>query len=260
MSKLGIVYLIQPYEFIETNIYKIGCSSKNSLDRCKNGYSNGTEFINICSCYNPFELEGKIKIRFNELFTLKKGREYFEGNIKEMKKEFDKLVEEHKDFYKQLNRIKVDEDDNNDINIDSDIDESDTENINIDNGCNYNNTKNVNINIGIDKTNNKNINVNIEIGGNNDNFINNIKVKKNKKKIIEFKYSCKLCNFQTNKRTDYFVHLNTNRHYKKIFNSKYICYYCNKPLSTKYTYKYHLLKYHHTDNKDDDITVNILKL
>ena len=32
------IYLIQPLEFINTNTYKIGRSSKNDLSRCKNGY------------------------------------------------------------------------------------------------------------------------------------------------------------------------------------------------------------------------------
>ncbi len=34
----GIIYLVQPTELIGTSRYKIGCSAKNDLERCKTGY------------------------------------------------------------------------------------------------------------------------------------------------------------------------------------------------------------------------------
>ena len=40
-SENGIIYLIQPKELLKTCRYKIGCSKKHSLDRCKNGYKSG---------------------------------------------------------------------------------------------------------------------------------------------------------------------------------------------------------------------------
>jgi 2-phosphoglycerate kinase len=43
----GIIYLIQPVELIGTGRYKIGHSSKISLDRCLNGYNRGSRYINI---------------------------------------------------------------------------------------------------------------------------------------------------------------------------------------------------------------------
>ena len=76
----GIVYLIQPYEFLNTNIYKIGCSKCSNLSRVKNGYKKGTRYIHISECYYPFKLENKIKIEFKSKYTLKQGREYFEGD------------------------------------------------------------------------------------------------------------------------------------------------------------------------------------
>ena len=43
----GIIYLIQPAELLGTNRYKIGCSGKNSLDRCKKGYKIGSRYLSI---------------------------------------------------------------------------------------------------------------------------------------------------------------------------------------------------------------------
>jgi hypothetical protein len=76
----GIIYFIQPAEYLNTNIFKIGCSSKNNLNRCKDGYKKGTRYISINECDKPFEIENKIKKYFNNKYTLVKGREYFEGN------------------------------------------------------------------------------------------------------------------------------------------------------------------------------------
>jgi len=76
----GIIYLIQPAELVNTNRYKIGCSSNNNLDRLKKGYKNGTRFLNIMECIEPFKLEIIIKKEFNNKFKLIAGREYFQGN------------------------------------------------------------------------------------------------------------------------------------------------------------------------------------
>ncbi len=92
----GIIYYIQPIEFIDTNIFKIGCSSHPDLSRCKNGYGKGTRYLCIQECEEPYLLEKKIKIKFNEKFKLYKGKEYFEGNEKDMYDEFIKLIDEHK--------------------------------------------------------------------------------------------------------------------------------------------------------------------
>lgn len=57
----GIIYFIQPVEYLNTNTYKIGYSSKNNLSRCKNGYGLGTRYISINECNEPLEAEKKIK-------------------------------------------------------------------------------------------------------------------------------------------------------------------------------------------------------
>jgi hypothetical protein len=102
----GIIYLIQPCEFINSNIYKIGCSSKADLSRCKNGYGKGTRYICIQECNNPFELEKNIKNSFNNKYKLYKGKEYFEGNEKSMYDEFIKILTEHKNNEEKSIKIK----------------------------------------------------------------------------------------------------------------------------------------------------------
>jgi hypothetical protein len=76
----GIIYLIQPAELVGTNRFKIGCSTKTDLDRCKNGYKIGSRYLCIAECNNPFLLEHKIKNVFNNNFKLIAGNEYYEGN------------------------------------------------------------------------------------------------------------------------------------------------------------------------------------
>jgi len=66
----GIIYLIQPIELINTNIYKIGCSNKNNLDRCNNGYKKNSRYICIMECNNPFLLEKKLINIFINKFKL----------------------------------------------------------------------------------------------------------------------------------------------------------------------------------------------
>ena len=99
------IYLIQPLEFINTNTYKIGRSSKNDLSRCKNGYKPGTRFLCIFECTNSQILENNIKKQFNELFKLSQGLEYFEGDEKQMCEEFIRLVGEHKNMNKDDTNI-----------------------------------------------------------------------------------------------------------------------------------------------------------
>lgn len=61
MTTKGTIYLIQPAELVGTERFKIGCSSKNDLNRCKKGYKNGTRYIAILECEMPFALENEIK-------------------------------------------------------------------------------------------------------------------------------------------------------------------------------------------------------
>ena len=104
-SKKGTIYLIQPAELVGTKRYKIGCSSKNDLERCKKGYKKGTRFMDIRECDDPFAVEREVKTRFNTKFNLIAGKEYFEGNEADIKKEFNDVVskftllKQHDDVY-----------------------------------------------------------------------------------------------------------------------------------------------------------------
>ena len=91
----GTIYLIQPAELLGTNRYKVGCSAKNDLNRCKTGYRNGTRYLHIMACNEPFKIEAKIKELFKEKFSLIAGREYFEGDETEIKTEFYNIVNKY---------------------------------------------------------------------------------------------------------------------------------------------------------------------
>jgi prophage antirepressor-like protein len=92
MSNVGIVYLIQPAELVETNRFKVGCSSKNTIDRCVDGYRKGTRTIYIIECIDPFGVEKILKSSFNTRFKLIAGKEYFEGDEVAIKKLFIDIV------------------------------------------------------------------------------------------------------------------------------------------------------------------------
>ena len=116
----GIIYLIQPTELIGTHRYKIGSSKNTELDRIKKGYKKGTRYIVIMECNNPFVLEKQIKKLFNEKFKLIAGYEYFEGNEKNIKEEFQKLANEHNIIYNDEEDDKDKDDDEDDDGDDED--------------------------------------------------------------------------------------------------------------------------------------------
>ena len=91
-NEKGTIYLIQPAELVGTERYKIGCSAKNDLERCKKGYKKGTRYMDIRECDCPFAVEREVKTQFNTKFKLVAGNEYFEGNEADIKKEFNDVV------------------------------------------------------------------------------------------------------------------------------------------------------------------------
>jgi len=128
----GIIYLIQPCELIGTSRYKIGCSKKTDLDRCKKGYKKGSRYICIMECNEPLLLETNIKNTFNNKFTLIAGNEYYEGNENDMLKCFIDIIFNHKNSNEEINNtyiINVKEDDKYDKH-DGDIKEIKKEFIN----------------------------------------------------------------------------------------------------------------------------------
>jgi hypothetical protein len=102
----GIVYMVQPAELVGSNKYKIGCSSKNDLSRCKT-YKIGTRYIHIMECTDPLIVEKEIIRVFKEKFKLVCGREYFEGNETDMDEEFYKIVKNRNKLYKISNQSKT---------------------------------------------------------------------------------------------------------------------------------------------------------
>ncbi len=95
----GIIYLIQPVELIGTNRYKIGFSSKCTLERCTSGYKKGSRYINIQECFEPSKLETKLKFTFKHKFRLIGGTEYFSGDERQMRKTFNEFFELHDSAY-----------------------------------------------------------------------------------------------------------------------------------------------------------------
>ena len=73
--------MLQPVEYINTNCYKIGLSSKFDLNRLKS-YGAGTRYIQYfeCSNYRKAETELINNLNNDKTVNLFKGREYFYGN------------------------------------------------------------------------------------------------------------------------------------------------------------------------------------
>ena len=109
---MGILYLIQPAELVGTDRYKIGCSTKSTLERVKNGYKKGTEVLQVIDCDNPFETEKILKKKFSEKFKLIAGNEYFEGDREEMKKIFYSVVMSHSNDAEHENDVSDNSDEN----------------------------------------------------------------------------------------------------------------------------------------------------
>ena len=91
----GIVYLIQPAEYVGSNVCKVGHSKSPELSRCKNGYKKGTRFLTIMECNDPLIIERNILNSFRNKFNLVNGREYFSGDMNNMRADFLRIVCEH---------------------------------------------------------------------------------------------------------------------------------------------------------------------
>ena len=112
---MGIIYLIQPAELVGTNRYKVGCSSKSTLDRVRTGYRKGSRYLHICECEKYLEIETIIKKVFNIKFRLIAGTEYFEGNENNMRKCF------MNEFQKYHRYIKLEKNKDIKYNVDKQI-------------------------------------------------------------------------------------------------------------------------------------------
>lgn len=100
--ELGIIYLIQPAELIETDRFKIGFSSKPNLD-WKNKYASGTRFICIMESPGCSILKTIINAQFKKKYDMI-STDFFEGDEKEMIQDFFLVVCNYKDFCIELDQ------------------------------------------------------------------------------------------------------------------------------------------------------------
>lgn len=101
--KMPYIYLVQPVILQNTNRYKIGVSSLSNLSRLK-AYGNGTRYLTILECENPFKIEKELIKKFNLLFKKIGGNEYFQVDIHE-----NDLIKLFIDFVLNFNTIKDEE-------------------------------------------------------------------------------------------------------------------------------------------------------
>ncbi len=107
---MGIVYLIQPEEYIGTDIYKIGMSTKKTLERPYKGYGSNHEIKIVKSVFNASFIEKELIKIFNDKFDLEKGREYFKGELNQMEKIFiDTILSKNKDNEDEDDEFEYDE-------------------------------------------------------------------------------------------------------------------------------------------------------
>lgn len=90
---MGIVYLIQPAECKGINRYKIGCSGQhNELSRLKSYKSGSKVIVLFGDIPDPMAVEREIIEQFKKRFEIACGREYFNGDIHDMRECFVKCV------------------------------------------------------------------------------------------------------------------------------------------------------------------------
>jgi hypothetical protein len=103
---IAIFYFIQPAELVGTDRYKIGCARNGSRLTCGH-YISESRIIIVLECMKPFEFEQNIKKRFNEKCKLIAGKEYFQGNETEMKKEIYDIFFNFKEIEKPIDEKKI---------------------------------------------------------------------------------------------------------------------------------------------------------
>jgi len=197
---MGILYLIQPAEYIGTDCYKIGYSSNSNIDRVKYGYKKGTRYFHIVECDNANKIEKILIEVFNENFTLFAGREYFKGDINEMLDLFYNVYKNNKNI-ETTNKIQETVyQEKCDKQYDCDDEEECEEECEevCDEVCDDECHEECE-----------------ELTDKDNESIKEVKTKKN----TNYKYTCEKCNFKTNDKKDYRRHLLTLKH-KKITEEK----------------------------------------
>jgi hypothetical protein len=101
-NKHAYIYLLQSGEYINTNVYKIGKTVQNAndtrvLNRIKS-YSSGTIVYNLYHIHNTNYInlvENEIIHLFRTKYRLVTGREWFEGNVIDMKLDIDSIINKY---------------------------------------------------------------------------------------------------------------------------------------------------------------------
>lgn len=97
----GIIYLVQPAELVETDRFKIGFSSKPTLD-WKNKYQQGSRFICLMESPGCPILKNIICAQFKKKYDMIAGPDCFEGDEKEIIQDFFLIVCNFKEFCMEL--------------------------------------------------------------------------------------------------------------------------------------------------------------
>lgn len=110
-KQIAYIYLLQDGKDRGTDIYKIGRTSERyqdtrTLTRLKN-YSLNTIVYNIFQVPNcqVCKIENHIKTFFNTKYSLVRGSEWFQGNVYDMKKDIDLIIDEYHDKLMSDNEI-----------------------------------------------------------------------------------------------------------------------------------------------------------
>lgn len=91
---MGLVYLVHPVECKE-NMYKIGYSDKEDLSRL-NSYKKGSDYVLFYGhIMNPRRVEAELIRAFEQHFVCSAGREFFDGDQREMVRVFHDVVMAH---------------------------------------------------------------------------------------------------------------------------------------------------------------------
>jgi hypothetical protein len=91
------IYLVQEIQFSNTNIYKIGKTTRKPYQRF-NQYSKGVVIWYARKCKNCHIVESRVITRFKRKFKQRRdisGAESFEGNPEEMIDEINLIVKTH---------------------------------------------------------------------------------------------------------------------------------------------------------------------
>lgn len=99
MSDLAYIYLLQDGKDKGTSVYKVGRTIQQGGDGRKltrlQNYSKGTVPYNTWKVHEKLvnEIENKIKKAFTAKYHLIRGSEWFQGDVHQMKKDIDHIIE-----------------------------------------------------------------------------------------------------------------------------------------------------------------------